>query len=175
MLISLIAAMDKNRVIGKKNALPWYLPADLRHFKELTVGKPIIMGSTTFTSIGKSLPDRINIVMTRDPMFVAEGCVVVHSIEEALRAAEGHDEVMVIGGANVFEQFLPLANRMYLTMIEMSVDDDVYPHTRTDVRVYFPEWNPNEWHETSREWHEPDDKNPYHYSFLQFERTTVAP
>lgn len=160
MLISLIAAMDKNRVIGNRNALPWYLPADLRHFKELTTGKPIIMGSTTFASIGKALPNRINIVMTRDPAFVAEGCVVVHSVEEALAAAQGHDEAMVIGGANVFEQFLPLANKMYLTMIDADVDGD----------IYFPEWSPRDWHETSRELHEPDEKNPYRYSFVTYER-----
>ncbi|MBI3442880.1 MAG: dihydrofolate reductase [Candidatus Sungbacteria bacterium] len=170
MIISLIAAMDKNRVIGKKHALPWYLPADLRRFKELTTGKPIIMGSTTFASIGHELPGRINIVMTRNPAFTAEGCVVVHSIKEALAVTQGYDEVMVIGGANVFEQFLPLAQKMYLTMIETSVDGDVYPHTRTDVGVYFPKWNPDEWRETSREPHEPDEKNKYAYAFFTLER-----
>ena len=170
MLISLIAAMDKNRVIGKKNALPWYLPADLQHFKKLTTGKPIIMGSATFASIGRALPDRINIVMTRDHSFVAEGCMVVHSTEEALAAArphdrlvgqaQGHDEVMVIGGASIFEQFIPLAQKMYLTMIDAEIDGD----------VYFPEWNQNEWRETDRETHEPDERNRYRYSFLEYER-----
>ena len=160
MIISLIAAMDKNRVIGKKNALPWYLPADLRHFKELTTGKPIIMGSTTFASIGKALPNRINIVLTRDPAFVANGCVIVHLVEEALVAAQRHDEIMVIGGANVFKQFLPLANKMYLTMIDAEVDGD----------VYFPQWNPNEWYETNRETHNPDEKNPYIYVFVTLEK-----
>lgn len=161
MIISLIAAMDKNRVIGKKNILPWYLPADLQHFKKLTTGKPIIMGSTTFASIGKALPERINIVLTRDPAFVAEGCVVVYSVEEALHATEGHGEIIIIGGATVFEQFLPLAHKMYLTMIDAEIDGD----------VYFPEWNQDEWHETSREPHEPDGKNKYSYSFVTFERT----
>lgn len=168
MTISLIAAMDRNRVIGraapdlheKKGALPWYLPADLRHFKELTTGKPIIMGSTTFASIGKALPDRINIVMTHDPAFMAEGCVVAHSIEEALVAAQRHDEIMVIGGANIFEQFLPLANRMYLTMIDTEIDGD----------VYFPECNPSEWHETSRKQYAADEKNKYTYAFFTFDR-----
>lgn len=161
MIISLIAAMDKNRVIGKKGALPWYLPADLRHFKELTTGKPIIMGSTTFASIGKALPDRINIIMTHDPAFMAERCVIVHSVEEALAAAQRHDEIMVIGGANVFKQFLPLANKMYLTMIEAEVDGD----------IYFPEWITAEWRETSSEAHEPDEKNPYRYIFVTLDRT----
>lgn len=162
MIISLIAAMDKNRVIGKKNTLPWYLPADLRHFKKLTADKPIIMGSTTFASIGKALPNRTNIVMTRDPAFVANGCVIVYSLEEALYAANGHDEIMVIGGANIFEQFLPLANKMYLTMIDAEIDGD----------VYFPAWNPAEWRETSREAHLPDEKNPYSYSFLVLKKKT---
>lgn len=160
MIISLIAAMDRNRVIGKKGTLPWYLPADLRHFKELTTGKPIIMGSTTFASIGKALPNRINIVMTRDSSFVAEGCVIVHSVEEALAAARGCDEVMVIGGAQVFEQFFPRANRMYLTMIDAEINGD----------VYFPAWNPAEWRETTREMHKPDEKNKYTYAFLTFDR-----
>lgn len=160
MNISLIAAMDRNRVIGKQNALPWYLPADLRHFKELTIGKPIIMGSTTFASIGKALPDRTNIILTRDPSFAAEGCTTIHSVEEALAAAQGHDEVMIIGGANVFKQFLPMANKMYLTIIDTSLDGD----------VYFPEWDPAEWQETNREPHKPDEKNVYSYTFVTLER-----
>lgn len=170
MTISLIAAMDKNLVIGKKNALPWYLPADLRHFKKLTTGKPVIMGSATFASIGRALPDRINIVMTRDPALIANGCVIVHSVKEALAAArpngrlvgqaQGHDEIMVIGGATVFEQFLPRAQKIYLTMIDAEIDGD----------VYFPEWNPAEWRETSREQHAPDEKNKYTYAFLTLER-----
>lgn len=162
MIISLVAAMDRNRVIGKRNVLPWYLPADLRHFKELTTGKPIIMGSTTFASIGHALPDRINIVMTRDSAFIAPGCIVAHSVEEALATGKGYDEVMVIGGANVFEQFLPLANRMYLTTIDVEIDGD----------VYFPGWNQNEWRETSREPHEPDTKNIYSYAFVTLEHTS---
>ena len=175
MLISLIAAMDRNRVIGKRNALPWYLPADLRHFKKLTLGKPIIMGSKTFASIGKPLPDRINIVLTRDHAFTAQGCVIAHSIEEALAAArptkrsfgraKGRGEVMIIGGASIFEQFLPLAHKMYLTMIDAAVDGD----------IYFPAWNRNEWQETSREEHEPDEKNKFSYAFLALERKNVLP
>ena len=160
MIISLIAAMDKHGVIGKQNALPWYLPADLRHFKKLTIGKPIIMGSTTFASIGKALPNRINIVMTRDINFITKGCVVVHSVEDALHAAQGYEGIMVIGGANVFTQFLPLAGKMYLTMIDTEIDGD----------VYFPKWNPDEWRETGQETHEPDERNPYHYTFLTLDR-----
>lgn len=160
MTISLIAAMDKNRVVGKKNALPWYLPADLRHFRKLTTGKPVIMGSTTFASIGKALPDRINIVMTHNPAFIAEGCAIAHSVEQALEKAGDAPEIMVIGGTNVFAQFLPLANRMYLTMIDAAIDGD----------VYFSEWDPDEWHETSREAHEADEKNSYGYTFLTLDR-----
>ena len=160
MTISLIAAMDNNRVIGNKNSLPWHLPADLQHFKKLTVGKPIIMGSNTFTSIGKALPERLNIVLTHDPAFSAEGCKAVYSIDEAIAATGDAKEIMVIGGATIFTPFLPLANKMYLTIIETSVDGD----------VYFPQWNPDDWHETSREPHEPDEKNLYHYAFLVLER-----
>jgi dihydrofolate reductase len=164
MIISLIAAMDNNRVIGKKNALPWYLPADLRHFKKLTMGKPIIMGSTTFASIGKALPNRINIVMTHDKEFRAEGCIIAHSVEEALAAAMDYDEVMVIGGANIFAQFLPLAHKMYLTMIDTEIDGD----------VYFPAWNHNEWRETSREAHKPDEKNKYPHTFVTLKRIAMG-
>ena len=128
------------------------------------------MGSKTFASIGKALPERINIVLTRDPAFTAQGCVLAHSVEGALRAArptkrsfgraEGHGEAIVIGGASIFEQFLPLADKMYLTIIDTAVDGD----------IYFPAWNCNEWQETSREEHEPDGKNQYRYAFYTFER-----
>lgn len=157
MTISLIAAMDKNRVIGTDDGkLPWHLPADLKRFKSLTIGKPVIMGRKTFESIGRSLPERLNIVITRNKNYEAPGCAVVHSADEALAQTKDALEVMVIGGAEIFTQFFPRAGKMYLTLI-----DGVFSGS-----VYFPEWNSAEWREVSREAHEPDEKNRYGYTFL---------
>jgi len=114
MIISLIAAMDKNKVIGNKGKLPWNLPADMRYFRDKTKGKPVIMGRKTHESIGRPLPDRTNIIVTRDRNYKAKGCVVVHSADEALKAAGNIEEVMVIGGSQIYKEFLPKANRMYL-------------------------------------------------------------
>ena len=161
MIISLIAAMDKNRVIGNKdNKLPWYLPADLKHFKSITLGKPIIMGRKTFESIGKPLPERTNIVITWNENYQEPGCVLVHSPEEALQAAGVAPEIIIIGGAEIFAQFLPLAKRLYFTLIDGEFDGN----------IYFPEWSPKEWCEVSREAHEPDEKNKYAYAFVTLER-----
>lgn len=161
MIISLIAAIDKNRLIGRKgNALPWCLPADLKRFKEVTMGKPVIMGRKTFESIGRPLPGRTNIVITRNRKYEALGCKVVNSAEEALQASGNALEVLIIGGAEIFAQFMPFANRMYLTLIDYEFEGD----------VYFPMWNLEEWREVSREPHEPDEKNPYKYTFLILER-----
>ena len=160
MIISLIVAMGRNRVIGKDNALPWKLPADMKRFREITTGKPIIMGRKTFESIGAVLPNRTNIVMTRDADFRAEGCVVVHSPEEALRAAGDAEEVMVIGGSSIFEQFLPKIVRMYLTVI----DEDF------EGQSLFPEFDSREWREVERREFAPDEKNVYPYAFLTLEK-----
>ena len=160
MIISLIAAMGRNRVIGKDNALPWKLPADMKRFREITMGKPVIMGRKTFESIGRALPNRTNIIMTRDADFLVDGCVVVHSPEDALRAAGDAEEVMVIGGSSVFEQFLPMANRMYLTMI----DEDFQGQS------LFPEFDSSEWREVERHEFGPDEKNIYSYTFLTLEK-----
>lgn|SRR3989338_4176521 len=157
MTISLIAAIDRNRVIGKDNSLPWKLPADMKRFKELTKGKPVIMGRATFESIGKPLPNRINIILTRDKNFKAEGCVVVHSVGDALKAAKGHEEIMVIGGANVYSQFINIADKMYLTFIEGEFEGD----------AYFPEYVERKWKETSREEHE---ENNLRFDFVDLER-----
>lgn len=159
--ISLIAAMDKNRPIGKAgNELPWHLSADLKRFKSITLGKPIIMGRKTFESIGEPLPERTNIIITRNEEYGAPGCVVVPSPKEALKSAGNAPEVVVIGGAEIFAQFLPLAQRMYLTQVDGKFEGN----------VYFPEWNPEEWHEIFREAHGPDEKNAYRYTFLILER-----
>ncbi len=156
--------MKKNRVIGKGNALPWHLPADMKHFRELTMGKPVIMGRKTFESIGKPLEGRKNILITSDSNYRAEGCLVVHSLEEALKTAEGGEEVMIIGGGKIYEEFLPKADRIYLTEIHQDFEGD----------TYFPEFNQNEWQETSREDFKPDEKNPFAYSFVTLERIKPA-
>lgn len=161
MIISLIAAMGRNRVIGTHNKLPWDMPADMKRFRHLTRGKPIIMGMKTFVSIGRVLPDRLNIVLTRDPDWQApEGAITAHSPEEAIKIAEGHEEVMVIGGEQIFRIFLPLAHKIYLTLIEHDFEGD----------ARFPEFDIKDWRETERIPHEADEKNPYPYTFLTLKR-----
>ena len=159
MIISLIAAIGKNNVIGKDNSLPWKLPEDMKRFKELTSGKPVIMGRKTFESIGKPLPNRKNIIITRDKNYRAKNCIVVHSVEGALKAAKGNEEVMIIGGEQIFKLFLPIANRMYLTFIDEDFEGD----------AYFPDYNKNEWKEVKREEHE----NDYKYVFVDLERKNI--
>lgn len=161
MQVSIIAAMDEHRAIGIKNQLPWHLPADLKHFKNLTIHKPIVMGRKTFESIGKALPDRTNIVVSRNANFQASGCYVRHSLKEALNHLEQVAEVMIIGGANVFKEALPISNRMYLTFI----------HHQFEADSFFPKWNEHEWQEIYRENHAADEKNIYSFSFVTLERT----
>ena len=156
MIISLIAAMDKKGVIGKDNSLPWKLSADLKRFKQLTINKPIIMGRKTFESIGKPLPDRTNIIITHDKNYKADGCFVAHSIESALKAAKNSKEAMFIGGAQIFKEILPRADRIYLTLIDADFGGD----------TYFPDFDKKEWKETFREGHEEE----YKYSFVNLER-----
>ena len=159
--ISLIAAMDENRVIGIDNRLPWRLPADMKWFRRHTLGKPVIMGRRTFDSLGRRpLPDRLNIVITRDRAFTAPGAVVVHSIDEALAACGDAPEAMIIGGASFYEQMLPRAQRLYLTLV----------HTRVQGDAWFPRWDPEDWREVEREEHPADGRNPFPYTFLVLER-----
>jgi dihydrofolate reductase len=160
MRIALVAAMSENRVIGRENRLPWRLSADLRHFKSLTMGKPVIMGRNTYESIGKPLPGRSNIVVTRNPDYRAQGCRVVHSLEQALEAAAGHAEVMVIGGADLYRQTLERADCLYLTLVKAELDGD----------AVFPEFEPRDWREVKRESHRADEKNEYDYDFVTLER-----
>ena len=160
MSISIISAIAKNGAIGKKNSLPWYLPADLKHFKETTTGKTIVMGLNTFKSIGKALPNRKNVVLTTDAQFQFEGITVAHSIEKVLEMTKNDGEVMICGGASVYKQFLPLAQRLYLTYIHHHVEGD----------IFFPEFNKEDWKETIREDHEPEGKNLYLYSFVVLEK-----
>ena len=166
MIISIIVAMSQNRVIGDKKSLPWHLPSDMEHFKKLTWGKPVIMGSKTFESIGKPLQGRENIVLAKEPDYQANGCQIAHSLEEAIVLAEKSElgrkngEVMVCGGVSVYKQFLPLAQKMYLTLIHRDFEGD----------AYFPEFDKNEWQEKERIDCENDEKNPYNYSFVLLEK-----
>lgn len=157
-MISMIAAVAENRVIGNKNAIPWHLPADFKYFKEKTLGKTIVMGLNTFNSIGgKPLPGRKHIILNNDPNYSAPAdCMVAHSIEEVLEMSKTELELMVCGGASVYKQFLPLSEKLYLTYVKASPKGD----------TYFPEVNLAEWNETWREDHKADDKNTYDYSFV---------
>jgi len=159
--ISIIAAMDANRLIGSENQLPWHLPADLQYFKKVTTGKPVLMGRRTHESIGKPLPGRLNIIVTKDKNYSAPECIVAHSIEQAIAFAENQPEIMVIGGASFYQQILPLAQRLYLTQIQ---GDDF------SGDAYFPAWKDSEWIEEKREDHQPDEKNNYAYSFVVLTR-----
>lgn len=161
MKLSIIAAMDDHRLIGRQNQLPWHLPADLKHFKMLTLGKSVIMGRKTYESIGKPLPNRNNIIISRNPKFQAAGCTVETSLTQALINLNTADEIMIIGGASLFQEALAIVQHMYLTFIHHQFSGD----------VFFPAWNQDEWQEISREDHEPDDKNPYPFSFVVLERT----
>ncbi|MBB72826.1 MAG: type 3 dihydrofolate reductase [Legionellales bacterium] len=160
MQIALIAAMAKNRAIGKDNQLLWHLPADLAHFKALTLDKPIVMGRKTYESIGRPLPRRQNIIVTRDEAYTAEGCEVVHSLPAALDCGHDATEIMIIGGAGIYAQAIDMAQRMYLTMVDVELPGD----------CFFPQWDPNEWHVVEREHHQADDKNAYDYTFMTLER-----
>nr|AIA17244.1 Dihydrofolate reductase [uncultured bacterium] len=160
MNISIVVAADENGVIGKDNKLPWRLPADLKHFRELPLGKPVLMGRKTFESIGKPLSGRRNIVLTRAAGVTIEGCTVVNSLDDAIDAAGEADELMIIGGAEIYRESLELANRIYLTRVHTAVEGD----TR------FPDLDYDEWRETSIEEHAPDERNEHAYSFEVLER-----
>ena len=162
MYISMISALAENRVIGNKNSLPWHLPADFKYFKTTTLGKPIVMGLNTFKSIGeKALPGRKNIVLTNDSNYVVpEGCFLATSIEQVLEMTKNEPEVMICGGASIYKQFLPLANRLYLTYIHQNFEGD----------TFFPEINMSEWKQMSRQDFQTDEKNKYEYSFVVLER-----
>ena len=125
-MISLIVALDKNRVIGLNNGMPWHLPGELQYFKEMTMGKPIIMGRKTFESIGRPLPGRRNIVITRNPQYGAEGIELALSLEEAIKIAGDVEEIMIIGGQQIFTESLPLADRLYITEIDHEFEGDTY-------------------------------------------------
>lgn len=160
-MISFIVAMDKNKVIGKNNELPWHLPADLAFFKRVTMGSPIIMGRKTFESIGRPLPGRKNYILTRDPEFKAEGCTVVHSISHVKQIDLEHgEEVFVIGGSEIFKQTIDITDRLYLTYIDEEFEGD----------TYFSVFNEDEWELKSKEKGIKDEKNPYDYYYIIYDR-----
>jgi dihydrofolate reductase len=158
--ITLVVAVARSGVIGQDGALPWHLPDDLRRFKALTMGKPILMGRRTWESIGRPLPGRTNLVLTRDPAFRAAGATVVASLDAALAAAAGHEELMVIGGAQVYALTAPLANRVHLTAVDADVDGD----------THLPPFDPREWVETAREHHAADGRHACAMDFVTLER-----
>jgi dihydrofolate reductase len=160
MIVALVVAMGRNRVIGRDNALPWHLPADLKHFRAVTLGKPVVMGRRTHESIGRPLPERINLVISRDPDYRAEGCIVLPSLDAAYEYGRDRPELMVIGGASIYRQALPQARRIYLTEIRQDFAGD----------TTFPEFETAAWREISRVDHSADEKNPYPYSFTVLER-----
>lgn len=157
--LSLIWAMGHNQVIGIDNKLPWRLPAELAYFKKITMGHPIIMGRRTFESIGRPLPGRTNIVLTRDHTFTAEGTVVLHSVEQVIEQYEDSG-AFIIGGTQIYRQLFPFAERLYITMIDHDFEGD----------EYFPEIDWSEWRLVNEEPGLQDEKNPYSYSFKVFDR-----
>lgn len=159
-MISIVVAASTNHVIGVRGELPWKLSDDLKRFKALTMGKPIVMGRLTWESIGRPLPGRQNIVVTRDPSYRAEGCDVVASPAEALRAAGDADEVMIIGGGQIYDLFLPKAGRIYLTRVHADLEGD----------AWFPSIDPETWQLMSTEAHASDDRNDFDFEFRIYER-----
>lgn len=160
MRISLVVAMTRNAVIGRDNALPWRLPEDLKHFKATTLGKPVLMGRRTFESIGKPLPGRANLVLTRATGWRADGVTVVHSLDEALEKVRDAEEVAGIGGADVFRLLLPLATRIYLTWVEAEITGD----------TVFPPLDMSQWREVSSRRFQADERNAYDMTFVTLER-----
>lgn len=162
MTISLIVAAASNNAIGKDGKMPWHLPNDMKHFKNITWGMPVVMGRKTFESLGKALPGRKNIVISRQPAWNAEGVVVVKNMEDALFVAKQTDanEVMVIGGGEIYRAMMDKARRIYLTRVEAEPEGD----------TFFPSIDPAQWYLVSQKNHEADEKNPYNYSFQVWER-----
>jgi dihydrofolate reductase len=172
MKISMIAAMANNRVIGADNAMPWHLPADLKHFKKITLGKPIIMGRKTYASIGKALPGRLNIVVSSDINFTLADATVVHGCQQAIDVAAQYcsqqkieiPEVMIIGGGTIYKHFLAYCHRLYLTLIELHVDGD----------TYFPDYAAKyNWQEIENEVHQAEPPNSYVYRFITLVKQAV--
>ena len=165
MNISIVVAASENNVIGDRGGLPWHLPEDLRRFKEITLGKPIVMGRATWDSIGRALPGRRNLVISRNAGFEPQGGERVGSVEDAVRIAGDRDELMVIGGGQIYEQFLPLADRIYLTRVRANIEGD----------TLFPELDFDEWHEASRESFPKNSARDYAFDIILLERRDPRP
>ncbi len=162
MIISAIVATAHNGVIGKDNEIPWYLPADFAYFKRVTLNHHIIMGRNCYESIGRPLPKRTNVIVTRNPFYIASGCVIVHSVEEGLKLAKenGEEEVFIIGGGEIYKQTMHLLDKIYITEVDLN----------TEGSVFFPEINTSEWHLVSEEKHLKDEKNEWDYTFKIFSK-----
>jgi dihydrofolate reductase len=158
--LAIIVAMAANRTIGIDNALPWRIPEDLKHFKALTMGHHMIMGRKTFDSIGKPLPGRITVVVTRNRNLRIDGCIVVHSLQEAIDACAGDEEIFIVGGAELYAQALPLTQMLHVTEIQLNVAGD----------AHFPEFDRSEWIEEAREWHSQQEPQPLEYHFVTYRR-----
>lgn len=165
MIRSLVIAQAANRVIGRDNRMPWHLPADLVHFKRITMGRPVVMGRKTWESIGRALPGRLNIVITRSADYAAPGATVVASLDAAYRAAGDVDEVFIIGGGQIYAEAMAHADRIYLTEISTEVVGD----------TYFPAIDRSQWQETLMGEHAPDEKNAHPLRFLLLERREALP
>ena len=158
--VSLIVAMDKNRVIGKDNDLPWRLPKEFEYVKKTTMGHTLVMGRKNFESIGRVLPGRKNVILTRDKDFSFEGCVIAHSIKEVFELCKNDEEIFIFGGEQIYEMFLPYVEKMYITKIDYAFEGD----------TFFPEVNYEEWDEVSVKLGTTDEKNPYTYHFHVYEK-----
>ena len=159
MIVSIVVAIAENHAIGKDNQLLWHLPKDLKHFKEITSGGTVIMGRKTYDSVGKPLPNRRNIIITRQQIEIA-GCEVVNSLQAGLDLCREHKEVFIVGGAEIYKQAMPLTDKIYLTIV----------HENFEADTYFPEISKDIWKETERTDHEADEKNPLSFSFITLER-----
>ena len=158
-MVSIVVAIAQNNAIGKDNKLLWHLPKDLKHFKDITSGHTIIMGRKTYESVGKPLPNRRNIIITRKNISI-DGCEVVNSIDQALKLSASEDEIFIVGGAEIYNQALSLTDRIYLTIVHHEFDGD----------TYFPDIKDDIWKETERQDHEPDEKHLFPYSFITLDR-----
>ncbi len=159
MIISIVVAIAENHAIGKDNKLLWYLPNDLKHFKTITSGHTVIMGRKTYDSVGKPLPNRRNIIITRQQIDIP-GCEVVNSLDQAIALCKTEEEVFIVGGAEIYRQSMTITNKIYLTIVHHNFEGD----------TYFPDIEENIWIETEREDHDPDEKNKLAYSFITLER-----
>lgn len=163
--MQIVVAVSENDVIGRRNQLPWRLSADLKRFKAVTMGHPVLMGRKTYDSIGKALPGRLNLVLSRGASFAPPDCTVVQTLDAARRAAGDDASLMVIGGAEIFRECLPLVSRIHLTLVHTRIEDG---------DTYFDAWRSRDWRESSRERHEADEKNSSAYSFITLDRSGIG-